>query len=85
MLEVFTWSNKHPQSELQTYGSVVVLSVSEMIKANELRDQFNAVGAAAGGAGGSGIKRPAGSAGGTVPNKPVRGNTSGAGAEGVDP
>jgi hypothetical protein len=85
MLEVFTWSNKHPQSELQTYGSVVVLSVSEMIEANELRDQFNAVGAAAGGAGGSGIKRPAGSAGGTVPNKPVRGNTSGAGAEGVDP
>ena len=85
-LEAYTWSKQHPQSDRETQGCVLVLSVSEMIEANELRKLFKAAGGAAGGAGGSNLSRPAGeSAAKDKPKQPSGGSSSGAGAEGVDP
>jgi hypothetical protein len=86
VLEAYTWSKQHPQSDRETQGCVLVLSVSEMIEANELRKLFKAAGGAAGGAGGSNLTRPAGeSAAKDKPKQPSGGSSSGAGAEGVDP
>jgi len=82
---VYTWSYRHPSNTHETQGAVVVLSVSEMIAANHLRDKMKAAGGAAGGQGGTTLRRPAGgSSDSKKPVTPGKGS-SGAGAEGVDP
>jgi hypothetical protein len=84
----YTWAKQHPQSNRETQGCVLMLSVSEMVNANELRKLFKAAGGAAGGAGGSNLSRPAGESSAKdkpQPKQPSGGSSSGQGAEGVEP
>ena len=84
----YTWAKQHPQSDRETQGCVLMLSVSEMVNANELRKLFKAAGGAAGGAGGSNLSRPAGESNAKdkpQPKQPSGGSSSGQGAEGVEP
>jgi hypothetical protein len=84
----YTWSKRHPQSDRETQGCVLSFSVSEMVKAKELRELFKAAGGAEGGVGGSNLSRPAGESSAKdkpQPKQPLGGSSSGKGAEGVEP
>jgi hypothetical protein len=84
VLEAWSWTKQHPQSDRPTKGCVLVWAVSEALEANALRDRLKAAGGASGGAGIS-TKRPAATAAPT-PKAPASGQpSSGSGAEGEEP
>jgi hypothetical protein len=83
-LDAGTWSKRHPQSDRETQGCVVVWSVSEALEANALRDRLKAAGGASGGRG-IGDKRPSRPSGGSTTPKPSGKPSSGVGAEGEQP
>jgi hypothetical protein len=91
MEPVYSWNQRHPGSDRDTYGAVVVWSVKRALEANKLSDQLKAAGGAAGGTG-IGDKRAS-----TNPpevtadeaekkkKKGTNGGTNGGGAEGETP
>lgn len=86
ILPAYQWKSKHPLLDNETVGVVMVMSVSEALKANKLRERLAATAASQGGRG-IGAKTPANSAGGgSGKDKPKpRAPATGAGAAGEDP
>ncbi len=86
ILPAYQWKSRHPLLENDTVGVVLVMSVSEALKANKLRERLAATAASQGGRG-IGAKTPANSAGsGAAKEKPKpRAPATGAGAAGEDP
>ena len=84
---VHEWEYRHPYSDRDTAGVVLVWSVSQAVDANALRERFAADGASRGGAGISN-RMPAGQQAGQQPPRqpqPPRGASGGAGAAGDEP
>ena len=79
---IYTWSAKHPMSDVTTEGCVLMFSLSSAEAANALRDTMNSLGGSKGGDGVS--TRPAEAAPATEPTGAgsKKGSSSGAGAEG---
>ena len=85
---VHTWEHRHPFSDRDTAGVVMVWSVSQAVDAWGLRERFAADGASRGGAGITGNMPAAGQqAGQRPPQQPQRprGGSGGAGAAGDEP
>lgn len=87
VVTVHEWEHRHPYSDRDTAGVVLVWSVSQAVAANGLRERLAADGASRGGAGISN-RMPAGQQGGQqAPRQPQRprGASGGAGAAGDEP
>jgi hypothetical protein len=82
----YEWEHRHPYSDRDTAGVVLVWSVSQAVAANGLRERLAADGASRGGAGISN-RMPAGQQAGQPPRQPQRprGASGGAGAAGDEP
>ena len=86
MREVFSWEFVHPASGKMVYGSVVMLSYSQVLAANKMFEDFKKAGGARGGAGTFGIKPPPEPAKTPAPAvRPTGKASSGKGAEGEEP
>jgi len=86
VLPAYQWTARHPLLDSDTVGVVMVMSVSEAVKANKFREKLQAVGASRGGRG-IATKQPTDPAA-TAPTKEKptpRAPASGAGAAGEDP